>query len=95
MAAIYLLTNTAQGFYYKTVEEFSFDAFLGEYPLSYVTFGSSISTKSNLKLLPPVNQSYGALFLNQVCIIASDSNWNFKILSLFLYSYRSNYSIAN
>lgn len=53
-----------QAGYRHKIEPFSFDIQKFEYPLEYNKYGTSVALKDTIKLIPKVENRYGALFLS-------------------------------
>lgn len=51
---------------YRTkIEPFSFDIQKFEYPLEFNKFGTTVALKDTIKLIPKVENRFGALFMSQ------------------------------
>ena len=46
------------------IEPFSFDIQKFEYPLEYSKYGTAVALRDTIKLLPKVENRYGAIFLD-------------------------------
>jgi hypothetical protein len=54
-----------QNTYRVKIEPFSFDIQKFEYPLEYNKHGTTVALKDTIKLIPKVENRYGALFMSQ------------------------------
>ena len=52
--------------YRNKIEPFSFDIQKFEYPLEYLKMGTTVALRDVIKLIPKVENRYGALFMSQV-----------------------------
>ncbi|CDW90301.1 zinc finger protein dhhc domain containing [Stylonychia lemnae] len=65
ISTLLTLITLSQATIRQRIEQFSFESQYGEYPLAYLTFGSSINLERRVKLIPPIKSQNGAIFLNQ------------------------------
>ena len=59
-----LIGATVEAGYHHKIEPYSFDIRKFEYPLEYHKFGSTVALKDTIKLIPKVENRYGALFMS-------------------------------
>lgn len=57
----------------RKIEPFSFDIQKFEYPLEFNKFGTAVALRDTIKVLPKVENRYGALFLSQVSLMRPNS----------------------
>jgi len=64
LAFLVLTIGSVLSAYRHKIEPFSFDIRKFEYPLEYLKFGSTVALKDTIKLIPKVENRYGALFMS-------------------------------
>ena len=66
--AITLLIGLISAEYRHKIEPFSFDTRKFEYPLEFAKYGTAVTLRNHIKLLPKVENRFGGMFMKEVSL---------------------------